>query len=234
MNDVSLSSDSSIEPGAPSVGGWVPFSSMDWPGRLVAVVFVAGCPWRCHYCHNPHLQTRGASEPWHTVLEFLQRRRGLLDGVVFSGGEPLNEMQLPDMIDAVKDLGYRVGLHTAGIYPRRLQAVLGKLDWVGLDVKTRQADYPRLTGRRFSAAPVAVSLQLLLASGCEFECRTTWSPEWLDEAGLLDLAQELAGLGVQNYAVQGYRTPRQASSSLALSAAARRRLDGLFPQFSWR
>jgi anaerobic ribonucleoside-triphosphate reductase activating protein len=219
---------------APSLGGWVPFSTVDWPGQLAAVVFIAGCPWRCTYCHNPHLQKRQASKQWQEVLRLLDRRRGLLDGVVFSGGEPLSEACLPDMIDAVKAMGYKVGLHTAGIYPRQLQSVLGRLDWVGLDVKTNQIGYAALTGRRFSATPVRVSLQLLLQSGCAFECRTTWNPSWLSETDLLDLAQELASLGVQNYAVQGERQPQESLSAVHLSVTAQERLGGLFSSFTWR
>ncbi len=68
----------------PAIGGLTPFSSVDWPGQLAAVVFIAGCPWRCHYCHNPHLQERARGLDWREVLDFLGRRRNLLDAVVFS------------------------------------------------------------------------------------------------------------------------------------------------------
>lgn len=218
---------------APCIGGLTPFSTVDWPGTLCAVVFIAGCPWRCHYCHNPALQQRHAAISWDAVQDFLHRRRGLLDGVVFSGGEPLTESKLPAMIDAARALGYRIGLHTAGIYPQRLQALLPQLDWVGLDVKTLPAAYTALTGRRRSAAPVAASLQHLLAWGGDFECRTTWSRDWLAEDELLDLAQTLAAQGVQKYAVQGYRsTPDQVAESPGV--ATHDVLRHLFPDYQWR
>ncbi|MBI3069525.1 MAG: 4Fe-4S cluster-binding domain-containing protein, partial [Betaproteobacteria bacterium] len=72
------------------VGGLVPLTTTDYPGRLAAVVFCQGCPWRCGYCHNPHLLPARRTAPiaWHAVRDFLERRRGLLDAVVFSGGEP--------------------------------------------------------------------------------------------------------------------------------------------------
>lgn len=232
MNAVSSSNNNRPEP--PSLGGWVPFSTVDWPGQLASVVFIAGCPWRCHYCHNPHLQERSARDTWSEVLEFLERRRGLLDGVVFSGGEPLSERCLPAMIAAVRALGYRVGLHTAGIYPRQLQKILASLDWVGLDIKTKAAAYPALTGRSLSVTSVAASLKLLLDSDCAFECRTTWSPDWLTESDLLDLAQELADLGVENYAVQGYRPDPQSVPTANLGTLARQRLEELFPTFTLR
>lgn len=218
---------------APCIGGLTPFSTTDWPGQLAAVVFVAGCPWRCHYCHNPHLQARQPAMAWREVLDFLERRRGLLDGVVFSGGEPLSEPLLPEMMDAVAALGFKIGLHTAGIYPRQLQHVLHRLDWVGLDVKTLPAGYAALTGRRYSAAPVWTSLELLLAWGGAFECRTTWSPRWLPETGLLDLAQELARRGVHNYAVQGYRRAAGAIVDMP-GTATQEALARLFPSYQWR
>jgi pyruvate formate lyase activating enzyme len=87
---------------APAVGGVVPFSSVDWLGQLAAVIFIAGCPWNCRYCHNPHLQVRERRFDWRAVCAFLRSRRGLLDGIVFSGGEPLSEPRLPSMIRTVK------------------------------------------------------------------------------------------------------------------------------------
>lgn len=170
---------------------------------------------------------------WEDVYTLLKRRRGLLDAVVFSGGEPCSDGALPAMIDAVRALDFKVGLHTAGIYPRQLQGLLDRLDWVGLDIKTLPDGYAALTGRRYSAVPVWTSLELLLAWGGEFECRTTWSPAWMTETELIDLAQELATRGVQNYAVQGYREAAAAVLDVP-SAATQERLRGLFPTYVWR
>lgn len=217
----------------PCIGGLVPFSTVDWPGQLAAVVFVAGCPWRCHYCHNPALQERRHLLEWEQVYGLLSRRKGLLDGVVFSGGEPCSDAALPRMVDTVRALGFKVGLHTAGIYPRQLQALLDRLDWVGLDIKALPAGYAAMTGRRYSSAPVWTSLELLLNWGGNFECRTTWSPDWLEESELLDLAQELARRGVQNYAVQGYREETRPVTEMP-SMATQEALSRLFPTWQWR
>ena len=127
---------SSVNPSAttePAIGGLTPFSSVDWPGQLAAVVFIAGCPWRCGYCHNPQLQPRQRTLDWPAILHWLDSRRGLLDGVVFSGGEPLSEPALADMARAVQARGFAVGLHSAGIYPQRLAQLLPWLDWLALD-----------------------------------------------------------------------------------------------------
>ena len=139
---------SSVNPSAttePAIGGLTPFSSVDWPGQLAAVVFIAGCPWRCGYCHNPQLQPRQRTLDWPAILHWLDSRRGLLDGVVFSGGEPLSEPALADMARAVQARGFAVGLHSAGIYPQRLAQLLPWLDWLALDIKTDQAGYDALT-----------------------------------------------------------------------------------------
>ena len=219
---------------AAAIGGVTPFSSVDWPGQLAAVVFVAGCPWRCHYCHNPHLQLRQASLSWASVRDWLPSRRGLLDGVVFSGGEPLSEPALASMLAEVRALGFGVALHTAGIYPQRLASVLDTLDWVGLDIKTDAAGHDALTGKPRSHWPVGISLAMLLESGCAFECRTTWSPRWLPEPRLLALARQLADQGVRHYAVQDYRSAPGQPAEGALSLAAQQQLAQWFERFVYR
>lgn len=194
------------------VGGLTPFTSIDYPGRLAAVVFVQGCPWRCGYCHNPHLQARAASAlapSWAEVRHWLQRRRGLVDAVVFSGGEPTLDMGLPAAVAQVREMGFAAGLHTAGIYPARLQALLPLLDWVGLDVKAPlddEAAHARVTGVRGAATAVRRSLAVLVDSGVAHECRTTAHPQLLDETALLRLAAQLSACGVRRWALQVFRS----------------------------
>lgn len=201
------------------VGGLTPFTTIDYPGKLAAVVFVQGCPWRCRYCHNPHLQSREqvhlAVQEWPTVREWLHGRRGLLDAVVFSGGEPTIDSGLAQAMDDVRRLGFAVGLHTAGMYPRRLRQILPLADWVGLDVKAPPTNFAlqdSIVGVRGSAGAVSESLALVLAAGVDFECRTTAHPALLSDSDLLLLARELSAHGVQKYAVQMMRevSPREA------------------------
>ena len=154
------------------VGGLTRCSASDYPGKLAAVVFCQGCAWRCGYCHNPELQpARGRSEiPWRDVKSFLERRRGLLDAVVFSGGEPTLQSGLAAAMREVKAMGFLVGLHTAGVAPRRLAEVLPLVDWVAMDAKARFDDHERVTCVRGSGARARASLELIRASGraCEF------------------------------------------------------------------
>jgi len=188
------------------IGGLTPLTTIDFPGRLAAVVFCQGCAWRCAYCHNPHLlPVGGEGEGWPRLRDFLLPRRGLLDGVVFSGGEPLFQSGLADAMEGVKSLGFKVALHTAGTHPGRLRRLLPLLDWVGLDIKTAFQRYPQLTGVAGSGARARESLELLLESGVDHEVRTTADPRLLDRDGLLALAEELAGLGVSRYVLQQCR-----------------------------
>jgi len=214
------------------VGGLTRLTTIDFPGRLAAVVFCQGCPWRCGYCHNPELLD--ASQPgtlaWADVLGFLHQRRGLLDGVVFSGGEPLAQSALPAALQQVRDMGFATALHTGGMYPERLAAALPLLDWVGLDVKAPWARIPAITGVPGSGAKVRESLALLLQSGVAHEVRSTWHPGLYPLADLQALGQELAALGLRDWVLQPCSDPRQPGSA----AAARQALAGITPgQGGW-
>jgi pyruvate formate lyase activating enzyme len=197
-----------------AVGGLVPFTTIDFPGRLAAVVFCQGCPWRCAYCHNPHLLPRGAGVlPWPEVLRWLNTRRGLLDGVVFSGGEPLLQRGLPDAIAGVRALGFATALHTAGIYPERLAEVLPLLDWVGFDVKAPFAEYAPIVGCDGGGA-ARTALAMLLASGVAHEIRCTVPPE-LGHDALDRLCAELATLGAAPPTLQTCRPPTPSTENPA-------------------
>ena len=173
-----------------AVGGLVPFTTVDFPGRLAAVVFCQGCAWRCGYCHNKHLQDFSPGRiPWSDVLAFLGRRQGLLEAVVFSGGEPLAQRALPHAMREARALGYRIGLHTAGSNVGRLKEVLPLVDWVGLDFKAPAARYSEIT-RSSGAAETLRSLKSILEAGVAYEVRTTLD-ERLSEADLTALASEL-------------------------------------------
>ena len=203
------------------------------------MVYCQGCPWRCGYCHNPHLlpgRTAGGLA-WSEVFEFLRRRGGLLDAVVFSGGEPTAQPGLARAMREAKALGYRIGLHSAGIYPRRFAEVLPLVDWVGFDAKAPfDAVYARITGVRASGEAALESARALLASGVDCEFRTTWHAGFLSLAELDRLTQTLADLGVRRYVLQEFRAsggvvfrPEGSVAAADLEVLARR-----FTRFSLR
>lgn len=191
-----------------AIAGMQPLSTVDWPGKLVATVYLQGCPWTCPYCHNFEIidpKVPGVL-PWEEVTALLRRRQGLLDGVVFSGGEATRQPELIDAAREVKELGFLVGLHTSGAYPGTFSRLLdeGLLDWVGIDVKALPEDYAEVAGPAVSAQKNQVSLQKLLDSGVDYEVRfTLWQ-------GGLDYAEKVAAWckhhGVENFVLQKLST----------------------------
>lgn len=188
------------------VAGLTPLTTIDFPGELAAVLFGPGCPWRCRYCHNGHLtaDSDGPRIAWSEIRSFLESRRGLLDAVVFSGGEPTAQSGLAVAMAEVKGLGFKVGLHTAGPYPERLPALLPWLDWVGLDIKALPEDYPAITGVPGSGERAWRSLEVLLEAGKPMQVRTTMMPGWRDD-DLEPLIERLADAGVTRYRIQPLR-----------------------------
>ena len=190
------------------VGGVEKFSAVDFPGVLTAVVFMQGCPWKCPFCHNasirPILKENDFS--WELFVNFLKTRQGKLDAVTFSGGEPLVQDGLSEAIKDVKALGFKIGLHTGGYRPEHLERVLPLVDWVGLDIKApfEAEKYKSIVGVD-QLDKVEKSLNLLLESGVDFECRTTCDPRFLTSEDLLSIAKELHKHGVKKYFLQKYR-----------------------------
>jgi len=186
------------------IGGITPLTTIDYPGELSAVIFLQGCPWRCGYCQNTDLLPRDNNHNihWHEVANLLEKRQGLLDAVVFSGGEPTLHTGLEEAIQQVKSMGYKIGLHTAGIYPERLQKLLPLLDWVGMDIKSNQAGYHQITGVKGSGQRAWESAQLLMESGVAHEYRVTVHSDMLDDLQLNMLLEELTTLGAKHVVIQ--------------------------------
>ena len=190
------------------VGGVEKFSAVDFPGVLSAVVFMQGCPWKCPFCHNASIREilKENDFSWEKFVDFLKKRVGRLDAVTFSGGEPLVQDCLSDAISEVKNLGFKIGLHTGGYRPDHLAKVLPLVDWVGLDIKAPfdEAKYQKIIGVNH-LKKVIESLDLLLKWGGDFECRTTCDPRFLNVEDLRSIAKALKEKGVKKYFLQKYR-----------------------------
>jgi len=202
------------------IGGLTRLSTLDYPGELSAVVYCQGCPWRCRYCHNGHLLEAGDGEliPWSGVVAFLETRRGLLDAVVFSGGEPTAQASLAGALAEVRALGFKTGLHTGGAYPGRLAALLPLVDWIALDIKALPEDYLLVTGVPGSGEQAWRSLDLLVGAGATLEVRTTPMPGLDNPAYLRDLMERLAAAGVGEYCLQQCRLPEAMDRKAPLPA----------------
>lgn len=173
---------------------------VDFPGKLAATVFTGGCNLRCPFCHNALLVNRLEENPerhsQEEILTFLKSRRGLLDGVVLSGGEPLLQPGAVDFLAAVKELGLAVKLDTNGSFPEALADLLdrGLVDYAAMDIKNSLEKYPETVGiPGFDTAPVRESVRLLRDSGVDYEFRTTVVRELHTEEDFLSIGQWLAG-----------------------------------------
>ncbi len=224
------------------IGGLLPMTTLDYPGHLACVLFCQGCAWRCRYCHNPELiRARVPTEiSWSQVLSFLHKRRDLLEAVVFSGGEATLQTALPGAMRTVRELGFKVGLHSAGIKPGAFRRVLPLCDWVGFDVKGLEEDVALITGVSGSGYANWHSLDLLMESGVAYECRTTVHWQLFDSQRLQRLAERLAGQGVAHFVVQLARGHSMLDPTLGASVAPAEAaqlwpyLEQMFPRFELR
>lgn len=190
------------------IAGITPLSTVDWPGKLVATVFVQGCPWRCTYCHNTEILdcTTPGTRSFDELMALLAKRRGLLDGVVFSGGEATRTRALGPAIEAVKSLGFAVGLHTAGSYNLTLTCALAHLDWVGFDVKGLPEQYPAVAGVGAALGERSwASLQTVLDSGVATEVRLTTYPGAHGYDAIVAIGMRVFAMGATSFALQQAR-----------------------------
>lgn len=164
-----------------NIRGLYKTSLVDFPGKVSAVIFTGGCNLRCGYCHNPELALNStALEKIEDaeVFAFLEKRKGLLDGITVSGGEPAMDRGLIPFLERVKSLGLSVKLDSNGFFPRVISECLEKnlIDYAAVDVKTSPEKYPALTGKNISFEDVLSTLDILKKSSIDYEIRTTCVP----------------------------------------------------------
>ena len=181
-----------------TIGGFQPFSLSEFPGKISAVVFCQGCNFRCPYCHNPELVDPGCFTPsWPEVrvMHELASRRGRLQGVVITGGEPTLQRDLERFIREVRDLGFAVKLDTNGSDPETLERLLAAhlLDHIGLDVKAPPRSYAGVVRTTIAPTTITRSLATVIGSGIDHELRTTWLPSLLRRQDLLEIADAVKG-----------------------------------------
>lgn len=189
---------------AVNIQGYQKLTLLDYPGKTACTVFTGGCNFRCPFCHNaplvehPNEYTTALDE----VLEYLQKRKGLLDGVCITGGEPLLQKDIAQFISKIKAMGYSVKLDTNGGLPEHLIEVIGLVDYVAMDVKSSPSGYCEATGCGVELKSIEKSINIIKQSGVDYEFRTTVVKGLHDEKILSELA---AWLGeVKRYYLQGY------------------------------
>lgn len=192
------------------VGGWAKMSTCDFPDRLVSTVFAQGCPWECLYCHNTDLidPAKQGTVAWSDVVAFMERRVGLLDAVVFSGGEPTRQPALVDAARDIKALGFEVGVHTSGVYPTRVERLVaeGLIDWVGLDIKTALNRYQPVVQAVVAPEKILRSWDALQEAGIPVEIRTTVHPSYMTVNDVDSIVNLLSGRQHKEWVVQKARS----------------------------
>ena len=190
------------------IHGLQKLAMVDYPGKLAATVFTGGCNLRCPFCHNALLVTRLAETPEipeQEVLDFLASRRGLLDGVVLTGGEPLLQPDAADFLRKVRELGFAVKLDTNGSHPDRLRRLTeaGLLDYVAMDIKNSPERYGETVGRSgLDLAPFRESVSFLLSGAVDYEFRTTVVRELHDGDSFRAIGPWLSG--ARRYYLQSF------------------------------
>lgn len=174
-------------------------SMVDYPGLLCATLFTPGCNLRCPFCHNAVLVTGGDGGgriEEEDVLWFLEQRKGRLDAVTITGGEPLLQDGIPEFVKKIRDLGYRVKLDTNGCFPDKLYALTkdGLFDYVAMDIKNSPALYGKTVGiESFDISPVLSSIEVLKSGETPYEFRTTVSKTFHTEQSLREAGELIRG-----------------------------------------
>lgn len=194
------------------IGGWIKFSLIDYPAKVAAVLFTQGCNFRCPYCHNPELvPTDGApgSIPQEEVFKYLESRKGYIEGVVVTGGEPTIQKDLPLFLEKIKSLGFCVKLDTNGSNPLMLRELIEKrlISYIAMDVKASWSNYSRAAGIQAPIEHIQQSIDLILHSGLTYQFRTTLAKPIHSIGDLEEISKAIRG--ADNYIIQEFVSERK-------------------------
>lgn len=196
---------------------------LDFPGHVACTVFLGGCDFRCPYCHNFEL-VDGTAVPLmeeEEFFSFLSKRKGLLDGVAVTGGEPTIHADLPEFVRRIRSLGFPVKLDTNGYHPDMLRRLLEEklIDYAAMDIKNSPEKYASTAGREtLDLSPVRESIALLMGSGTDYEFRTTVVKEFHEQRDFEEIGKMIEGAG--KYFLQSF-TDRDSVPFGGLSAASK-------------
>ena len=194
---------------AMAIHGFNKLTLLDYPGKCAATVFLGGCNFRCPFCQNSELVISPMSQPVikpEEVLKYLGKRKGILDGVCVTGGEPTLEPDLKSLLKEIKKLGYLIKLDTNGSHPEVMEdlAAAGLIDTVAMDVKSSPEHYAKAAGvPGIDLIPVGDSVQFLLKGKLPYEFRTTVVRELHEREDFISIGKWIAG--AQAYYLQAFR-----------------------------
>lgn len=190
------------------IGGLQKLSLIDYPGKLSAVIFTQGCPFRCLYCHNPSLvipEKFTAPIGEEELFGFLKSRRGKLEGVVISGGEPALQQGLCEFLSRIKELGFAIKLDTSGILPDVISDLLAKklLDYIAMDIKAPFSRYEKVTAQGADIGAIRKSIEILKSAAPDYEFRSTLVPSLHSLEDVEEMAKMIEG--AKRYVLQNFQ-----------------------------
>lgn len=158
-----------------NIQGYQKMTLLDYPGKVACTVFTGGCNLRCPFCHNAGLVKNPLAEDsaYEDVKAYLGKRKGILDGVCVTGGEPLLQPHLAEFLKEIKEMGYLIKLDTNGTLPEKLKELLSFVDYVAMDIKSSPEGYEKASGAQIPFETYLESMNILRESGIEYEFRTT-------------------------------------------------------------
>lgn len=178
-------------------GGIEKFTLIDYPGKIACMVYTIGCNFRCPYCHNPELvdETTDVQISEREFFDFLDTRKGILDGVVITGGEPTLHNDLLEFMEKIKNKGFLVKLDSNGAYPAILQEAIERklVDYIAMDIKAPLARYAETIARPVDLGSIEQSITLIMSSPVEYEFRTTVVKAMLSPQDLGEIGKEIQG-----------------------------------------
>ncbi len=190
------------------IKGFLGTSLIDYPGKISAIVFTGGCNFRCPFCHNSDLVLELNNLPTIEETELLkkiEKRKGFIDGVVITGGEPLINKDISEFIKKIKNLGFLVKLDTNGSFPKLLEKILDEkiVDFVAMDIKSSPEKYDKAAGIKVDIKKIEESIGLIMKKAPDYEFRTTVVPGITEEKDIIPMVKMIEG--AKMYALQQFR-----------------------------
>lgn len=205
------------------IGGLEKLTLIDYPGEVAAIIFTQGCNFRCHFCYNPMLvwprevgelkyHQDHSSINQNDLFDFLEERKGRLDAVVITGGEPTLHPDLPEFLARIKNIGYKIKLDSNGTNPEMLRKVLDQnlIDYLAMDIKAPLDKYEQVVGCQVNLENIKKSIEIIKGSGLPYEFRTTLVPG-------LHTTEDIAKMG---QLISGQATPEAAQAAYAQGSGA--------------
>jgi pyruvate formate lyase activating enzyme len=184
---------------------------IDYPGEIACTIFLFGCSFRCGFCHNPELVLKEETEdiPQKEVLDFLEERKKYLDGVCFTGGEPLMSIDT-EFLNKIKKLGYKIKIDTNGDFPDKLQEIVNNelVDFISMDIKSVFSKYPEITNSKVDIEKIKKSVEIVHNSRADYEFRTTIIEDFHTKEDFKQMMEALTNIikgKINKFILQGFK-----------------------------